>query len=211
VNILLGCEESGTLRDILRDAGHNAWPCDLLSVLPRGRYQQYHLYGDVRWFTTAPGGERWDMLIAFPPCTYLCISGARYWATKQQEQQDAIKLIRDLMAFPADKIAIENPIGVISTLIRKPDQTIQPWQHGHGETKATCLWLKGLPKLRSTNRVAGRETVVALMSPGKHRARDRSKTYDGIAQAMADQWTSIEPAPVHRCTRPWRIKRAIAA
>jgi hypothetical protein len=130
----------------------------------------------------------WDMLICFPPCTHVCVSGARWWPQKVVLQRQALELMRDLMESPIERIAMENPIGAFSTYWRKPDQIIQPWQFGHGETKATCLWLKNLPKLIPTNVVAGREARVHRMAPGKNRARDRSETYQGIADAMADQW-----------------------
>lgn len=190
MKILVGCEESGTLRDILRDFGHDAWSNDLEGVEPRGKYPNYHLYGDVRWFLDGTGCpvDKWDMLIAFPPCTHLCVSGARWFKHKHKEQRAALQLIRDLMAAPISKKAFENPVGIISTKIRKPDQIIQPWQFGHGETKATCIWVDGLPLLRPTKIVSGRKPVVHYMSPGPNRARDRSKTYPGIARAMARQW-----------------------
>lgn len=127
-------------------------------------------------------------MIAHPPCTHLAVSGARWFKEKRQEQADALDFVRALMAAPIDRIAIENPVSVISSRIRKPDQIIQPWQFGHGETKATCLWLKGLPKLTATNIVEGREARIHRMAPGPDRARERSRSYSGIAAAMADQW-----------------------
>jgi hypothetical protein len=127
-------------------------------------------------------------MIAFPPCTHLCVSGARWFKEKQREQADAIDFFMTLARAPIPRIAIENPIGIMSTRWRKPDQIIQPWQFGHGETKATCLWLKGLPKLVPTNIVDGRENRVHRMPPGPDRWKERSRTYQGIADAMADQW-----------------------
>jgi len=134
----------------------------------------------------------WDMLIAFPPCTHLCVSGARWFRDKRDEQANALAFVSMLMLAPIPMIAIENPIGIISTHIRPPDQIIQPWQFGHGETKATCLWLKGLPKLEPTAIVAGREARIHKMSPGPDRGRERSRTYEGIATAMATQWGNLK-------------------
>lgn len=132
--------------------------------------------------------DGWDMMIAFPPCTYLARSGARWWGERQQEQQDALAFVRALLGAPIARIALENPIGKISTAIRPPTQIIQPWQHGHGETKATCLWLVNLPPLVPSNVVPGRDNRIARMPDTKHRSRLRSMTYPGIAAAMADQW-----------------------
>jgi site-specific DNA-cytosine methylase len=133
--------------------------------------------------------QDWDLMIAHPPCTHLAVSGARWFKDKQVEQQEALNFVRMLLDAPIPKIALENPISIISSRIRKPDQIIQPWQFGHGETKATCLWLKGLPKLQSTNLVEGRLNTVHRMPPGPNRWKDRSRTYEGIALAMAAQWT----------------------
>lgn len=131
----------------------------------------------------------WDMMIAFPPCTHLAVSGARWFKDKQKEQEEALNFVRYLMNVPIEKIAIENPIGVISTKIRKPDQIIQPWQFGHGETKATCLWLKNLPLLVPTKIVSGRVPRVHYESPGPDRWKNRSRTYQGFADAMSLQWS----------------------
>jgi site-specific DNA-cytosine methylase len=144
-----------------------------------------HFRGDV----TELLGLGWDLLVAFPPCTHLAVSGARWFKEKQTEQGEALEFVRLLMDAPVPAIAIENPVGIISSRIRKPDQIVQPWQFGHGETKATCLWLKGLPKLVPTNVVAGREAKVHRMPPGENRWRERSRTYEGIADAMAEQWS----------------------
>ena len=127
-------------------------------------------------------------MIAFPPCTHLCVSGARWFKDKKEEQIEALDFVKKLMDCPIENICIENPIGVISTKIRKPDEIIQPWQFGHGETKATCLWLKNLPKLQPTNIVDGREARVHKMFPSPTRWMERSRTLQGIADAMADQW-----------------------
>lgn len=131
------------------------------------------------------------MLIAFPPCTHLAVSGARWFKDKAKEQADALRFVRELMDAPIPRIAIENPISVISTKIRKPDQIIQPWMFGHGETKATCLWLKNLPPLKPTQIVDGREARVHRASPGPDRWKERSRTLPGIAKAMAEQWGSL--------------------
>jgi hypothetical protein len=127
-------------------------------------------------------------MIAHPPCTHLAVSGARWFASKQAAQGEALAFVRLLLDAPIPRIALENPVSIISTRIRKPDQIIQPWQFGHGETKATCLWLKGLPPLRPTNIVDGRDARVHRMSPGPDRWKERSRTYTGVAAAMAEQW-----------------------
>ena len=180
MRVLVACEFSGAVREAFRDMGHNAWSCDLLETEIPGQ----HIVGDVLDIV----GDGWDLMVAHPPCTHLAVSGARWWKDKQQEQADALEFVRALMAAPIDRIAIENPISKISSAIRKPDQIVQPWQFGHGETKATCLWLKGLPKLRPTDVVEGREPKVHHMAPGPNRWRERSRTYAGIAKAMAQQW-----------------------
>jgi hypothetical protein len=144
----------------------------------------HHYKGDVLPML----GEGWDLMIAHPPCTHLAVSGSRWFKDKQQEQADALAFVRSLMAAPIERICIENPISVISSRVRKPDQIIQPWQFGHGEVKATCLWLKDLPKLEATEVVEGREARVHRMPPGPDRWKNRSRTFPGIAAAMADQW-----------------------
>lgn len=180
MRVLIACEFSGTVRDAFARRGHHAVSCDLLSPEIDG----LHYQGDVRDILA----DYWDMMIAHPPCTHLAVSGARWFKDKQQEQAEALAFVRALMAAPIERIAIENPISIISSKIRKPDQIIQPWQFGHGETKATCLWLKNLPKLKPTNIVDGREARIHKMSPGPNRWKERSKTYQGIADAMSDQW-----------------------
>jgi hypothetical protein len=130
----------------------------------------------------------WDLMIAHPPCTHLAVSGARWFKEKQKEQEEALAFVQMLMDAPIEKICIENPISIISSRIRKPDQIIQPWMFGHGETKATCLWLKNLPPLTPTNIVEGREPRVHHASPGPDRWKERSRTLQGIADAMAEQW-----------------------
>lgn len=179
MDILVACEFSGVVRDAFRLRGHNAWSCDLLQS-----ESEYHYQGDVRDILY----DDWDMMIAFPPCTHLAVSGARWFKDKQAEQKDALEFVRLLLDAPIEKIALENPIGIISTRIRKPDQIIQPWMFGHGEVKATCLWLKNLPALVPTDIVEGRVARVHHMPPSKDRGKLRSITYQGIADAMADQW-----------------------
>ena len=182
MKVLIACEFSGIVRDEFSARGYDSVSCDLLPSERQGKHYQ----GDV--FDIINDG--WDMMIAFPPCTHLAVSGARYFAVKRADgrQQAALEFVRRLFNAPIKKIAVENPIGIISTEIRKPDQIIHPWQFGHGETKATCLWLKNLPKLIPTNIVDGREHRVWRMPPSEHRAKERSRTYPGIARAMAEQW-----------------------
>jgi site-specific DNA-cytosine methylase len=180
MRVLVACEFSGAVREAFRAQGHDAWSCDLLEPEVPGQ----HIQGDVLDVLS----DGWDLMVAHPPCTHLAVSGARWWADKQQEQADALEFVRALMAAPIERIAVENPVSKISSAIRRPDQIVQPWQFGHGETKATCLWLKGLPKLRPTDVVEGREAKVHRMPPGPNRWRERSRTYAGIAAAMANQW-----------------------
>ena len=182
MRVLVACEFSGTVRDAFIRQGHDAWSCDLLpSESPLGP----HYRGNVLDLLQ-PG--RWELVIAHPPCTHLAVSGARWFKDKQQEQAEALEFVRALLDAPVPRIALENPVSIISSRIRKPDQIVQPWQYGHGETKATCLWLKGLPKLEPTNIVEGRKATVHRMPPGPNRWRERSRTYRGIAEAMAAQW-----------------------
>ena len=180
MKVLVACEFSGTVRDAFTRLGHQAVSCDLLPTETLG----YHYQGDIRDILY----DGWDLMIAHPPCTHLAVSGARHFHKKVKEQEEALDFVRLLMDAPIPKIAIENPISVISSKIRKPDQIIQPWQFGHGETKATCLWLKGLPLLEPTNIVSGREARIHKMAPSPTRWKERSKTYQGIAEAMASQW-----------------------
>lgn len=187
LRILVACEFSGAVRNAFRALGHDAWSCDLL---PAEDGSPYHEQCDVEelW-----GYPHWDMILGFPPCTNLCVSGARWFATKRAsgEQQESIRFFLALANAPAPRICIENPVGIMSTHYRKPDQIIQPWQFGHGETKASCLWLKGLPKLVPTDIVEGRENRIHRMPPGPNRGRERSRTYTGIAKAMAEQWGNL--------------------
>jgi hypothetical protein len=183
MRVLVGCEFSGIVRDAFRARGHDAVSCDLLGC---ERDSSYHMTGDV--FRAIKRGP-WDMMICFPPCTHVAVSGARWFKHKIAEQRAALEFMRDLLEANIPKIAMENPVGVFSSYWRKPDQIIQPWQFGHGETKATCLWLKNLPLLTPTNIVSGREARIHMMPPGPNRWKDRSRTYQGIADAMAAQWS----------------------
>lgn len=183
LRVLIACEYSGTVRDAFARLGHDAWSCDLL---PSERPSLFHVQQNV--LDLIGGG--WDLMIAHPPCTHLAVSGSRHFAAKKESgvQDEAVEFVRALLDAPIPMIALENPVSIISSRIRKPDQVIQPWQFGHGETKATCLWLKGLPKLVATNIVDGREARIHRMSPGPNRWKERSRTYAGIADAMAMQW-----------------------
>jgi site-specific DNA-cytosine methylase len=181
------CEFSGIVRDAFIKQGHESISFDLLSTEKPGPHRQ----GDIKELPP----EYWkqfDLAICHPPCTHLAISGARWFKDKQQEQAEALEFVKYLMNLQIPRIAIENPISIISSRIRKPDQIIQPWQFGHGETKATCLWVKNLPKLQPTNIVEGREARIHKMPPGPDRWKERSRTYTGIAQAMAEQWGNIK-------------------
>ena len=185
MKVLVACEYSGTVRDAFIAAGHDAMSCDLLPTdVPGPHYQ-----GDVRDIIN----DGWDLMVAHPPCTYLSVSGM-HWTTRGLRDpkltEDALDFVKFLMDAPIPRIAIENPVSVISSRIRKPDQIIQPWMFGHGETKATCLWLKGLQKLAPTDVVDGRENKVWRMPPSPDRWKLRSKTFTGIASAMAAQWGS---------------------
>jgi len=181
--VLIACEYSGIVREAYSKLGHDAWSCDLLETEIPGN----HYKGDVRDILC----DGWDLMIAHPPCTHLAVSGARWFKYKQKEQVEALEFVRLLLNAPIEKIALENPISIISSHIRKPDQIIQPWQFGHGETKATCLWLQNLPKLQPTNIVEGREQRIWKMPPGENRWKERSRTFKGIANAMAAQWGEL--------------------
>lgn len=180
MKVLIACEFSGVVRRAFRARGHDAWSCDLLPADDGGE----HIQGDVRKILA----DGWDLMVAHPPCTHLAVSGARWFKEKTEEQQDALDFVARLLCAPIERVAVENPVSVISRWIRKPDQIVQPWQFGHGEVKATCLWLKGLPKLAPTQVVEGRHPACWLLPPTPDRWKLRSRTYDGIAQAMADQW-----------------------
>ena len=210
MRVLVACEESQAVCKAFRARGHEAYSCDIIPC--SGGHPEWHIHGDALklingrcTFRTMDGIEhsvdgKWDLMIAHPPCTYLTVTGNRWFnvdrygekaVQRKKYREDAIKFFMDFANADCDKIAIENPIGVMSTHYRKPDQIIQPWMFGHGETKATCLWLKNLPKLEPTNIVDGREQRIWKMPPGPERAKERSKTYEGIAKAMASQWSDI--------------------
>lgn len=200
MKVLIACEESQEVCKAFRERGHEAYSCDLQDC--SGGHPEWHIMGDVLpllngncSFITR-GGQwvnidgRWDLIIAHPPCTHLASSGARWFREKQMDyrQQKSCVLFMQMMLANADRVAVENQVGIMSRCYRRPDQIIQPWQFGHGETKATCLWLKNLPELVPTEIVEGREQRVWKMPPSADRAKERSKTYPGIAKAMAEQW-----------------------
>ena len=181
MKVLVACEYSGIVRDAFIAKGHDAISCDLLPTEQPGPHYQGAVFDII--------DNGFDLMIAHPPCTHLSVSGARWFKDKLKEQKEALEFVQALMFTTGiPKICIENPISIISSHIRKPDQIIQPWQFGHGETKATCLWLKGLPKLVPTDVVSGREARVHKMPPGLDRWKERSRTFKGIAKAMAEQW-----------------------
>lgn len=180
MNVLVACEFSGIVRDAFAARGHNAWSCDLLPSERPGKHKQCDVRAVLR--------HGWDLMIAHPPCTHLAVSGARWFKGKLDEQRDALTFVRELLAAPIPRIALENPVSIISSRIRKPDQIVQPWMFGHGETKATCLWLKGLPPLAPTLIVEGRAARVHREPPRPDRWKARSRTLPGIAAAMAEQW-----------------------
>lgn len=183
MRVLVACEFSGIVRDAFRLRFHDAWSCDLLPTEKPGP----HIQNEALFVAECVG--EWDMMVVFPPCTHLANSGARWFPEKRFEQIRAIHFCKRLMTVARiPRIAMENPIGVLSTHYRKPDQIIQPWQYGHGETKATCLWLKGLPLLEPTDIVDGRVARVHHAAPGPNRWKERSRTLPGIAAAMAAQW-----------------------
>lgn len=180
MKVLIACEFSGIIREAFKLLGHNAWSCDLIPSEISGQ----HIQVDVLTILQ----DEWDLMIAHPPCTYLAVSGARWFKDRQLEQLLALNFVESLFNAPIPKICIENPISIISTKFRKPDQIVQPWWFGHGEVKATCLWLKNLSLLKPTNIVKGREPRVHYESPNVDRWKNRSRTLNGIANAMANQW-----------------------
>ena len=187
MRVLVGCEESQKVTAAFRARGIEAYSNDIIGT--RGR-NAWHITGDV--FKAIRERGPWDLGIFFPPCTHVCVSGARWWPQKLVEQRAALEFMRDLLECGIPRIALENPIGAFSTYWRKPDQIIQPWQFGHPETKATCLWLKNLPLLQPTDVLEPPyHARVHRMAPGPNRARDRSETYSGIAEAMARQWGAL--------------------
>ena len=181
MRVLVACEFSGIVRDEFARLGNDAMSCDLLETESPGP----HYKGDVMDVIH----DGWDLMVAHPPCKHLAVCGARWFKEKTREQEEALNFVRLLMEVDIPRIVIENPKSIISTRIRRPDQIIQPWMFGHGETKATHLWLKGLPKLEPTNVVAGREHKIWLMPESPDRWKKKSRTYAGIAKAMAEQWT----------------------
>ncbi len=185
MRVLIACEFSGIVRDAFLSRGHEAMSCDLLPTERSGPHYQ----GDVRDVVDYP----WDLMIAHPPCTHLAVSGARHFSSKRMagQQQAAVSFVMMLARSRVPRIAIENPVSILSSAWRRPDQIVQPWMFGHGETKATCLWLKELPPLQSTCQVDGRAARVHRMPPSPERWRERSRTYQGIADAMADQWGAL--------------------
>lgn len=196
MRVLIACEFSGTVREAFRARGHEAWSADLL---PAHDGSPYHYTGDARHLLDA---GRWDLMIAHPPCTHLAVSGARWFATKQREQAEALEFVRQLLEAPVPRIALENPISIISSRIRKPDQIIHPWQYGHDASKTTCLWLKNLPALTPTEVLPGGRSARRAnqtpsgqnkLGPSPDRWKLRSMTYTGIAAAMADQWGTLSP------------------
>ena len=187
MRVLVACEFTGTVRRAFRELGHNAWSCDILPAEDGGP----HIRGDVRQVL----GDGWDLMVAHPPCTHLAVSGARHFHRKQVEQAEALEFVQTLMDAPIPRIALENPVSVISSRIRRPDQIIQPYQFGHPESKKTCLWLKGLNPLQPTAvmQMRGRwenqtPSGQNKLGPSPDRWKIRSKTYPGIAHAMATQW-----------------------
>jgi len=200
MRVLVACEFSGVVRDAFRTRGHDAWSCDVIETERPGNHYQ----GDVRDILT----DGWDLMIAHPPCTYLCVSGSQEWPHRKYEQAHALDFVKELLSAPIPQIALENPVGVIGTVIRKPNQTIQPWQFGHDEVKTTCLWLHNLPRLIATKIIPagathtrigdlppikkrwqdGRGERLRWLPPSPTRGRERSRTFPGIAEAMASQW-----------------------
>lgn len=190
MRVLVACESSGIVRDAFIARGHQAVSCDILPTERPGPHYQ----GDVLDILA----DGWDLMIAHPPCTHLAVSGARWFAEKLDEQAEALEFVRRLMLAPIPRIAVENPVSVISSRIAPPSQVVQPWMFGHGECKATCFWLVGLPPLVPTNVVAGREQRIHRLPPGPDRWRERSRTFQGIADAMAEQWGNpvFQPLPL---------------
>jgi hypothetical protein len=182
MRVLVACEFSGVVRDAFIRSGHDAMSCDLLESETDGP----HYRGDV----AAVIHDGWDLMVAHPPCTHIAASGARWWAKKIGAQRQALEFMRNLLEADIPRICVENPVGLFSTWFRKPDQIIQPWQFGHGEVKTTCLWLKGLPPLMPTRIVQGRKQKCWRASESADRWKVRSRTYSGIARAMARQWGS---------------------
>ena len=195
MKVLVACEYSGVVRDAFRRRGHDAYSCDI--ILDDEPHSEYHLQGDVLEILD----KGWDLMIAHPPCTHLAVSGARWFKDKQYEQLAALQFVRRLLEAPIPRIAVENPVGVISTNIRRPDQIVQPYMFGDRATKTTCLWLSGLPLLRPTEVVdRGARTITKSgrslptwynLPPSPERGKLRSRTFPGFAEAMAEQWGAL--------------------
>jgi site-specific DNA-cytosine methylase len=181
MKVIVACEFSGIVRDAFLAQGHDAISCDLLPSEMPGP----HIQGDIMSVDLS----RYDLMIAHPPCTHLAVSGSRWFPGKLEEQKEALAFVQWLMNAPPRSICIENPVSIISSRIRKADQVIQPWWFGHGEQKSTCLWLKNLPRLRPTNVVDGREQRLWRLPPSEERWKERSRTFQGIAEAMSIQWS----------------------
>lgn len=190
MRVLVACEFSGTVRDAFARRGHDAWSCDILPTEKPGNHYQCDVLEVLDY--------GWDLMVAHPPCTYLSCSGNRWMKNnpaRAKERERALEFVNALMAAPIHRIAVENPVSVISSRIRKPDQIIQPWMFGHGELKATCLWLKNLSLLEPTNIVPGRTARIHRMGSGPNRSKKRSITFPGIAEAMAEQWGCLKKKP----------------
>ena len=191
MKVLVACEYSGRVRDAFIAQGHDAISCDLLPTDAAGPHYQ----GNVEDILS----DGYDLMVAHPPCTHLAVSGSRHFWRKEKEQKEALDFVRLLMDAPIDRWCIENPVSVISSAIRQPDCIIQPWEHGHGECKTTCLWLKNLPKLKPSNIVEGREQKIHMVPPGPNRWKIRSTPYEGVALAMGQQWgASVLPSITHQ-------------
>jgi len=188
LKVLVACEYSGIVRDAFNSRGHEALSVDLLPS--EGKRAGEHLQSDLKEILATRSSE-FDLLIAFPPCTFLATSGARWWPGREVEQRKALEFVRYILDAPIDKIALENPVGIISTAIRDPDQIINPWQFGHPVSKTTCLWLDGLPPLKPTKIVKPLSSFVYGVPPGPDRGKKRGATFHGIASAMAEQWGNI--------------------
>jgi hypothetical protein len=192
--VIIACEFSGVVRRAFRALGHDAWSCDLL---PAEDQSEFHIQGDVTGLLI---GELWDLMIAHPPCTHLAVSGAPHFHRKQAEQAEALEFVRLLLDAPIPRICLENPVSIISSRIRKPDQIVQPWMFGHAERKTTCLWLKGLPRLTPTSdlkaemlaKPANKQNPLHYLPPSPERWKLRSTTYPGLALAMAEQWGALD-------------------
>lgn len=202
MRVLVACEFSGRVRNSFARLGHDAWSCDLLESETAGN----HIVGNVLSVLS----DGWDAMICHPPCTRLAVSGARWWKGKEKEQQEAIEFALALWNAPIPRIALENPIGKLSSVIGRPTQIIQPWQFGHGETKATCLWLRNLPALVPTSVVDGREARIHKCPPSADRWKIRSRTYSGIAHAMASQWGPLEPLTGTGLASPVPVRAGLA-